>query len=486
MDELVKEFPAEIIQEKLSTEPDTKEPVKNAETVLVSVLNVKLGSQYFAIPQVNILKVVKQGPSSNAKIETINGEPVLTVQGSVLPVIDLKEYLHLPEQEKGGLGKNKPSFVLQAALSIQLPEGKKKNTLFPECAEKTFIICEVDEYRFGVVVDSVEDMEDNVAFKASLPPEEQAAPYAGYVTLNDGRVIPMLSPKTLFSGISNVLRGYIQETKEIHSDQDSDVHTSGFVLFKALDGTLQAASLEQVLRLEEINVARIEELHGRLAVEYRHQLMPLLKMDSDYKLPEKGKQPLLVFHNDNEMVGLLVADIIDIVKASMSENSTSYKDGSFGSIVVSDKRCDVVDISYYLAQSADKKQHKIVDDQEKKMKLLLVDDSPFFRKFIQEALEIDGFDVLTAESGAQAMQLIEAGQANDINAMITDIDMPQMSGRALLAKCREIPAFETMPIIALSAHFSGALESDEGQTQGFNGCILKTNYAGLIDLLQDV
>jgi DNA-binding response OmpR family regulator len=83
--------------------------------------------------------------------------------------------------------------------------------------------------------------------------------------------------------------------------------------------------------------------------------------------------------------------------------------------------------------------------KDNKKRILVVDDQPGVRTFIQIDLRLRGFDVLTAGSGEEALRIIHA-EKPDI--MLLDILMPGMSGFDVLEKLR---AFSVMPVIAFSA-----------------------------------
>jgi len=62
-------------------------------------------------------------------------------------------------------------------------------------------------------------------------------------------------------------------------------------------------------------------------------------------------------------------------------------------------------------------------------RILVAEDDQFTLEMIKRALETDGHDVTTAENGAEAMTAIESGPSFDL--VMTDVDMPQLSGIAL-------------------------------------------------------
>lgn len=78
------------------------------------------------------------------------------------------------------------------------------------------------------------------------------------------------------------------------------------------------------------------------------------------------------------------------------------------------------------------------------MKLLIVDDIGFSRNIVMRLLKERGYTVLGAGSGSEAIQLLQAHK--DIVTVITDQEMPGMTGVNLYKCCREIlgdatPAF---------------------------------------------
>lgn len=81
--------------------------------------------------------------------------------------------------------------------------------------------------------------------------------------------------------------------------------------------------------------------------------------------------------------------------------------------------------------------------------ILVVDDEARIRKLVSTFLERRGYLVQTASDGQEAIALIEANQPQLI---ITDINMPHLSGLELIKWVRAKLETITMPIIVLSAH----------------------------------
>ena len=92
------------------------------------------------------------------------------------------------------------------------------------------------------------------------------------------------------------------------------------------------------------------------------------------------------------------------------------------------------------------------------IKILVVDDESRMRKLVKDFLEREGYVVLEAGDGMEAMEIFY--EEKDIALVILDVMMPRMDG---WQTCREIRQSSQVPIIMLTAR---AEESDE--LQGFN------------------
>jgi chemosensory pili system protein ChpA (sensor histidine kinase/response regulator) len=83
-----------------------------------------------------------------------------------------------------------------------------------------------------------------------------------------------------------------------------------------------------------------------------------------------------------------------------------------------------------------------------KLKALVVDDSLTMRKVLGRLLEREGFEVLVAKDGMDAMQLLQAVTPDII---LTDIEMPRMDGFGLARNIRDDARTATTPLIMISS-----------------------------------
>ena len=82
-----------------------------------------------------------------------------------------------------------------------------------------------------------------------------------------------------------------------------------------------------------------------------------------------------------------------------------------------------------------------------KKKILVADDSASIRRFVEVVLEKAGYEILIAEDGREALKL---AFENDIDAVVADALMPNLSGDELFRNLKTYPEKKNIPLIMLS------------------------------------
>lgn len=101
---------------------------------------------------------------------------------------------------------------------------------------------------------------------------------------------------------------------------------------------------------------------------------------------------------------------------------------------------------------------------------LIVDDSPTMRQMVAFTLTNAGFTVVEAEHGKDAVNKVAAGPKMDL--VVTDLNMPEMDGIALIKELRKLNAFRFTPILMLTTE-SAAEKKQAGKEAGATGWIVK-------------
>lgn len=81
--------------------------------------------------------------------------------------------------------------------------------------------------------------------------------------------------------------------------------------------------------------------------------------------------------------------------------------------------------------------------------VLVVDDEPAVRDSLRDLLEDCGYEVETAQDGADALERLESGLRPSL--MLLDLMMPRMSGQELIEHLGAHPELESPPVLVVSA-----------------------------------
>lgn len=419
---------------------------------IVSALIVECANERFAIPQISVLELVRTTANSEHGIEMINNAPVLRLRDRLLPLVSLKRLLRLNDEQG---------------------------------VQETFIVVtQVGTYTFGIIVDRVFDTEE-IVVKPVAPILRHISMFSGNTILGDGSVIMILDPNGIAgaTGESALLGGGQTTEQAVVRDMHGDAKTS-LLVFRAGGDDLKAVPLALVARLEEIEVKDVEYSHGKPMVQYRGHLMPLVAIDGSTQFRDEGRQPVLVFSDRDHTMGLVVDEIVDIVEDRLKVELTADNPGVIGTAVIAGKATTIIDAGYYLPQAFGdwfgRGDKEFGNEEHLQPRILLVDDSPFFRNLLTPLLSVAGYEVIAVEGPDRALQLREQG--HDFDMIISDIEMPGMSGFDFAAAVRADGRWQATPMIALSSH---ATEKDfeRGRQVGFNDYVAKFDRDSLLTTL---
>jgi two-component system chemotaxis response regulator CheY len=116
-------------------------------------------------------------------------------------------------------------------------------------------------------------------------------------------------------------------------------------------------------------------------------------------------------------------------------------------------------------------------------RVLTVDDSKTMLQMLQFALKQGGFEVIQGENGQEGLDLLEA---NDIDVIITDINMPVMDGITFIKELRKKPKNKATPVLILTTESSQS-KKEEGRSAGATGWIVKPFDPGkLLEVIRKV
>jgi two-component system chemotaxis sensor kinase CheA len=419
---------------------------------IVSALIVEAGGDRFAIPQLAVVELVRARANSDHRIERIKDTPVLRLRNKLLPLLHLQKLLKID----GGADSDPENGFI--------------------------VVTQVGSQTFGIVVDGVFHTEE-IVVKPMSTKLRHIEMFSGNTILGDGAVIMIIDP----NGIAKALGTTGAAQLEI-ADENAAMRSlaaeqlTSLLVFRAGSAQPKAVPLALITRLEEIAVEKIEKSNGRHMVQYRDQLMPLVQMDG-VAIASEGAQPILVFSDDGRSMGLVVDEIIDIVEERLNIEVAGTQDGILGSAVIKGQATEVIDVGHFLPMAfADWFSRKEMRPSATAQSVLLVDDSAFFRNMLAPVLKAAGYKVRLANNAQEGLVVLRSGLRFD--AVLTDIEMPDMNGFEFAETIKADQRLGAMPIIALSSMVSPAA-IERGRQAGFHDYVAKFDRPGLIAALKE-
>ncbi len=420
---------------------------------IVSALIVEAAGDRFAVPQLSVVELVRAQSNSEHRIERIKDTPVLRLRNKLLPLIHLKKLLAM-----NGAGDSEP--------------------------ENGFIVVmQVGSQTFGIVVDGVFHTEE-IVVKPMSTRLRHITMFSGNTILGDGSVIMIIDPNGIAQAIGTSTAATEAAEEEMETQhRAANENTMSLLVFRAGSTEPKAVPLSLVTRLEEVDATKIETSNGRHLVQYRGQLMPLVRVSEEATIKTEGAQPLLVFSDEGRSMGLVVDEIVDIVEDTLNIEVASKTPGVLGSAVVKGHATEILDVAYYLPLAfEDWLWRRDVSRHAGGRHLLFVDDSAFFRNMLTPVLRAAGYHVTAVAGAEEALRLLKSGQHFDI--LVTDLDMPGMDGFALAEAVHNDPRTADIPILALSS-ITSPEAIERGRRVGFHDYVAKFDRAGLIAALKE-
>jgi two-component system chemotaxis sensor kinase CheA len=286
------------------------------------------------------------------------------------------------------------------------------------------------------------------------------------------------------NGIAQTVGSATTRSEETEVQQSTQLEKMvSLLVFRAGSQQPRAVPLSLVTRLEEIDCKKIELSNGRHMVQYRGQLMPLVRVSDEVRVRNEGAQPLLVFSDGGRTMGLVVDEIVDIVEDRLDIQVGSETMGVLGSAVIKGQATEIIDIGHFLPLAfEDWFRRKEMRQDALTRTLLFVDDSAFFRNMLVPVLKAAGYDVTAVGAADEALTLVKKGQRFDV--IVSDIEMPGMNGFELAEAIRADARGTNVPIIALSSMTSAA-SIERGRQAGFHDFVAKFDRQGLIAALKE-
>ncbi|MBF0225019.1 MAG: response regulator [Desulfobacterales bacterium] len=218
--------------------------------------------------------------------------------------------------------------------------------------------------------------------------------------------------------------------------------------------------IEKVCRIKSSD---LRVINGQNAVRINEDTLMLYDFASSMELaPIKytiEEKHVLILNFEDNKIALVVEEIFDehyIVSRKIDSYLGKIRDVDGVTLLRDGKMALIVDIKDLFLTLSDHNFNKIniekqnlknVEPENKKHKILVVEDSQTVREVERHFLESAGYDVVTAINGADGLNKLKVSK---FDMVISDIDMPRMNGIEMIKEIRKDPKYGDIPIIVVS------------------------------------
>ena len=250
------------------------------------------------------------------------------------------------------------------------------------------------------------------------------------------------------------------------------------------------ARIERVLKIKKSDFKSIGK---KTSINYLEGIIPLVYLSDILEIPtiESGNSQVivLVMRNAENCIGFALDEIVgeDLVLSKKFNNQLKRVRNISGATVLgSGKVVPILNVPDLLKSAVRESAHRtavgITSEVKEKRSILIVEDSITSRMLLKNILETAGYKVLTAIDGVDGYTSLKA---NPTDLVISDIDMPRMSGLDMTAKIRLDSAIGKIPVILVTS-LSKREDRERGLEVGANAYIVKSAFdqSNLLDIVE--
>lgn len=271
-----------------------------------------------------------------------------------------------------------------------------------------------------------------------------------------------------------------------------------FVRCGTTNFALPLAIVEEIRRLR---ADEIEDVGGKLLTKVRDVVTEVVRLDTYLGLPPlepvNGYFRMVVANAGNRQIGLVVEEVLgkdEIVIKNLGEYLRRVKLFPGTTIAPDGSLILLIDLNRMVANEPTERRPlqasasaarifapgstavargtipaEAIDRVEQERLIVVADDSISVRKFVGRMLEKNGYRVKLAADGMEAAELVTQ---HGCHLVITDLEMPRMTGYELMVQLRQSPTTRRIPVMVVTSR-AGAKHRDRAMKEGATAFLTK-------------
>ncbi len=265
-------------------------------------------------------------------------------------------------------------------------------------------------------------------------------------------------------------------------------------LFVRCGTTHFALPLAVVEEIRRLRADEIEEVGGKLLTKVRDVVTEVVRLDTYLGLPPlepvNGYFRMVVANAGNRQIGVVVEEVLgkdEIVIKNLGEYLRRVKVFPGTTIAPDGSLILLIDLNRMVATEPNERRSiqanasaarifapgsaavargtipsEAIDRVEQERVVVVADDSISVRKFVGRMLEKNGYRVKLAADGLEAAELVAQ---HGCHLVITDLEMPRMTGYELMVQLRQSPSTRRIPVMVVTSR-AGAKHRDRAMKEG--------------------
>jgi two-component system chemotaxis sensor kinase CheA len=437
---------------------------------IIPCLIVRSGGQRYAIPQKDLEELVCLHPDlTSTTIEATVDRELVRLRDRLLPLVRLEDALSQPQ----------PFDAARRREIVKKHHGADCIASSDAKSLTLFAVVKAGSRRFGIIVEEILKSEEIVVkpMHGSLKP---LSCFSGATIMGDGLIALILNVEGIAQHAG--IRLSEQFTERKGDSAKTPAENAALLLFEHGPEEQFAVPLASIRRLTMLDRERIERVGEQEFIAIDDLSLPILRLDRILPVSPamaSGLSFLILPKNLSRPLGILASSIIDT--ESLPENFTvdAFRaDGVLGTAILRGRMTLFLDVPRLaeIAESKSKAPAPPASPPSPKGRILLAEDTEFFRVLVAGYLKNENYEVTTAINGAEALRSLEA---ETFDVVISDIEMPEMDGWTFAQNVRQNAAWNHLPLLALTT-LSSAECREKAKRCGFDGFLVKLDRAELL------
>ncbi|TNE69796.1 response regulator [bacterium] len=391
---------------------------------IISALIVRSGDHYFAIPEIAIQELVWLNEENLGKVIQMQGNQVLSLRNTLLPLVSLKEVLQKKEQD-----------------SIE---------------NNHIVVIQNGDATYGLIVDQVDQIQE-IVVKPLNRLLKNIPVYSGTTLIGSEQIVLILDVNGVAQLASLEQESYTKTSNSNNDDANLSEDKTLFLLFKHQQ-TQKAVHLGLVARLEELSKQKVEEIDNQYFIQYRERILPLIEFKKGIIASGVNPVPVIVFQTEELSFGLVVEGFHDIAEEAVKFEQISKKPGILGIAVLNEKSTEIIDVNWFF-QQVSLAQHHVQMKEKGLVNVLIAEKSDFLRNHMKSVIQAAGMHAITVSSKKDALSSLKK---HAIQIVLSGLELNDSDGFMLASEIHRDKSIPAMIILSIASNdISGHPQRDQ-------------------------